>query len=181
VDRAITGITVGDPDSSSLTVTLNVSHGTLMFGSTPGLTALGNGTGSVSLSGSIAKLNAALAGLVYRGALNYNGADTMNITASDGTQSASGSVTITVKSAAQQAADLQAQVTALKNAGALNAGQANALIVKLDLKGNNGDVGKVQSFLNQVAALRLAGILTQAQADALTAAGNVLLLSVTRR
>src|SRR5581483_9363235 len=66
VDQAITGITVGDPDGGNLTVTLKVSHGTLSLGTTTGLTVSGNGSGSVTLSGSIANLNAALAGLVYR-------------------------------------------------------------------------------------------------------------------
>ena len=52
---------------------------------------------------------------------------------------------------------------------------------KLDLKGNNGDRGKVNSFLNEVAALLRDGILTQSQADALLVPGNTLLISVTRR
>jgi hypothetical protein len=46
---------------------------------------------------------------------------------------------------------------------------------------NNGDAGKVQSFLNEVYALLNAGILTRAEADALLNPGNVHLLSVTRR
>jgi hypothetical protein len=41
--------------------------------------------------------------------------------------------------------------------------------------------GKVQAFLDEVAADLNAGILTQAQADALSYWGNILLLSVTRR
>ena len=39
----------------------------------------------------------------------------------------------------------------------------------------------VQSFLNKVHALLKAGILTQAQADALLEPGNILLTSVMRR
>jgi hypothetical protein len=39
----------------------------------------------------------------------------------------------------------------------------------------------VQAFLNEVQADVNAGILTQAQADALSYWGNILLLSVTRR
>jgi hypothetical protein len=38
----------------------------------------------------------------------------------------------------------------------------------------------VESFLNEVTAYLNAGILTQALADALTAAGNILLQSVSR-
>jgi hypothetical protein len=48
----------------------------------------------------------------------------------------------------------------------LNQGHANSRIAKLDFKGNNGDVGKVQIFLNEVAANLKPGILTQAPADA---------------
>jgi hypothetical protein len=63
----------------------------------------------------------------------------------------------------------------------LNSGQANSLIVKLNLEGNNGDIAKVQSFLAQVQDFLDAGILTQRQASALLEPGNTLLLSVTRR
>jgi hypothetical protein len=110
-----------------------------------------------------------------------SGADTLNITASDGTLSSSGSVALTVKSAAQQAADLRAQVNALQAAGVLKKTQANILLGELDLKGNSGDIGKVQSFLNDVAGYLKSGVLTQAQADSLLGPGNILLTSVTRR
>jgi hypothetical protein len=72
-------------------------------------------------------------------------------------------------------------VTALRTAGVLNGGQANSLIVKLNLKGNNGDIDKVQSFLDHVREFLAASILTQSQADGLLGPGNVLLLSVSRR
>ena len=84
-------------------------------------------------------------------------------------------------SAAQQAADLQAEVAALRTAGVLNNGQANSLTVKLNLTGSAGDIGKVQEFLAQVQQFVLDGILTSAQADTLLRAGNILLLGVTRR
>jgi hypothetical protein len=120
VDKAISGISVGDPGGDALTVTLQVSHGSQTLGSTAGLIISGNGSALVSLSGSLFNLNTALAGLVYRGVLNYSGADMLNVTASDGSLSSSGSVAITVKSAAQQAADLQAQINAMRDAGVLN-------------------------------------------------------------
>jgi hypothetical protein len=139
-------------------------------------------TGSVMLTGTTAELNAALATLVYRGSHNYSGGDVLGLTATDsGVSATSASVAITVESIAQEATDLQAWVSALQTAGVLNQGQANSLIVKLNLKGNNGDCGKVQAFLNEVQADLNAGILTQAQADALLYWGNILLLSVTRR
>jgi hypothetical protein len=90
-------------------------------------------------------------------------------------------VALTVESIAQEVANLQAQVSTLQAAGFLNNGQANSLIVKLNLKANNGDVGKVQAFLNEVTADLNAGLLTRAQGDALRGSGNLLLLGVTRR
>jgi hypothetical protein len=181
VDKSFGGLLVGDPDGDNLTVTLAVSHGTLTLGTTTGLIVTGSGSGSVSLSGSIANLNAALAGLLYRGTLNYSGTDTLSITASDGSLSTNGSVAITIKSAVQQAADLQAQVNALHTAGVLNKGQTNTLIGDLTLNGNHGDIGKVQQFLLDVSRFLHSGYLTQAQADALSGPGNVLLLTVMRQ
>ena len=67
----------------------------------------------MTLTGSTADLNAALATLVYRGGLNYSGADTLSLTLGNGSFSSNASVAITVMSAAQQAADLEAQVNAL--------------------------------------------------------------------
>jgi hypothetical protein len=181
VDQALTGLSVGDPDGDGLTVTLSVSHGTLTLGTTAGLVAFGNGSGVVSLIGSQADLNAALASLVYRGSLNYSGTDTMSITAGDGGLGTNRSVALTVASAGQQADALQAQVTALRDAGVLTRKQANQLSGDLNLRGNSRDIGKVQQFLAEVARLLNAGVLSQAQADLLLGPGNVLLLSVTRR
>jgi hypothetical protein len=123
---------------------------------------------SHSPPGSTANPNAALATLVYRGGLNFSRADTLSLAAGVGSISTQASVAITVVSIAQQDAYLEAQVSALQAAGMLNQGLVNSLIVKLNLKGNNGDIGKVQAFLNEVAADLNAGILTQAQADALS-------------
>ena len=183
VDQALTGVVVGDPEGDALTVTLGVTNGTLTLGSTAGLTVSGNGSATVTASGAIADLNAALATLIYRGVLNFAGGDTLSVDVSDGALglSPTATVAITVRSASEQAADLQAQIAALAAMGVLNGGQANALTVKLDLKGNAGDADKVRSFLSQVTDFREAGILTAAQAESLLARGNVLLLGVTRR
>lgn len=181
VDKAISGITVADPDGGSLTVTLAVSHGTLTLGTTTGLTVKGNRSGVVTLSGSIANLNAALASLLYCSRLNCSGADTLSITASDGSLSTKGSVTLTVKSAAKQATDLKTLVIALKTAQVLSRKQAEKLLDGLDLKGKKDDLHKVQSFLKAIAKLLHKGVLTQAQAGALSGPGNLLLLSVARK
>src|SRR5207244_13116401 len=127
----------------------------------------------------LADLNACLAGLLYKSTLNFSGSDILNVTASDGIVSNQANVAITVVSAAQQAANLQAQVDALAAAGVLNRGQDNALDVKLVLRGDGGDSGRVQAFLNQVQALFQAGILSQSQAQTLLQAGQMLLASLT--
>src|SRR5262249_50086278 len=149
-----------------LTVTLAVAHGTLTLGTIDGLDVVGNGSGAVTISGSIADLNAALATLLYRGTLNYSGADSLGISVSDGSLTTNRSVAITLKSPLQQAAALSAQVDALRDAGVLSNGQANSLLKKLDLKGNAGDIGKVTSFSDKVNDFLQQGTLTQAQADA---------------
>jgi hypothetical protein len=179
VDKTIGGISINAGLSGNLTLTLGVGHGTLTLGTASGLTVMGNGTGSVSLTGNTVDLNAALAALVYRGSLNFSAADTLTLTLGNGDFSWTANVAITVVSAAKQAIDLQGQVNALVAAGRLTAGQGEAL--NLNLRDNNGDAGKVQAFLNQLAAYIGGGILTQAEAGSLLGGGNILLLSVSRR
>src|SRR5262249_34081543 len=130
VDQAIGGITVGDPEGDRLTVTLMAGHGSLALGRTTGLTVTGSGTGVVTLSGSVADLNAALGTLSYCGALNFAGDDWLNVTVGDGRLSTLGGTAIHVQAATDQAVKLQAQVTTLRSAGVLKAGQANSLIAK---------------------------------------------------
>jgi hypothetical protein len=81
-------ITVGDVDAgaSPVQLTLSVSSGTLTLSGTTGLTfTTGTGTGDATMtfSGTLANVNAALNGLVYRGALNFNGADSLSLLVSD--------------------------------------------------------------------------------------------------
>jgi predicted outer membrane repeat protein len=181
VDSPIGGLSVGDPDGDNLIITLRVGHGSLNLGSAAGLSVAGDGSGNVILVGSVIDLNAALAGVSYRGGLNYSGGDTLVITASDGSLLSNNSVAITVQSARLQALDLQSHLNALRDAGVLNRGQSNSLYVKLNLNDNNGDVGKVTSLLNEINAQIMSGILTQDQADALSIAAKILRLSLTRR
>jgi hypothetical protein len=79
-------ITVSDADAGSgeLSVRLEVDHGTLTVSTTGGLIRLdGNGSGSVQLHGDLVAINAALEGLTYRGALNYNGSEELRISTDD--------------------------------------------------------------------------------------------------
>jgi hypothetical protein len=181
VDLAIPGITVADLDDDTLVVTLSVARGTLTLASTAGLAVTGNGTRVVKLSRGIDLLNAALSTLTYRGKLNVSGSDTLTVTLTDGRLSTSGSVALTIKSAAQQAADLRAKVTALRTAGVLRPWQAELLIVGIDLKWGTPTVNRVRLFLEVVELFGRLGYLPTDQANELLTLGNILLLSVSRR
>ena len=90
------------PDPVS--VTLTVSNGTLTLGSTAGLGSVaGNASNSVTFTGTVAELNSAMEGLIYRSAADYNGSDTLIVLVDDlgndgvgGAKTATGTVYITV-------------------------------------------------------------------------------------
>nr|QIP04353.1 Hint domain-containing protein [Bradyrhizobium symbiodeficiens] len=78
-------IKVSDVNDANLTVTLTVGHGTLALSGTTGLSVTGNGTGTVTFSGSITNINSALNGLTYHTtSTNNNVDDILTITTSDG-------------------------------------------------------------------------------------------------
>ncbi len=92
-------ISIEDVDSDEgagdhkLTMSLTVSHGVLTLSGTTGLTfTTGDGTSDATMtfSGTKANINAALAGLKYKGDLNYNGSDTLQINVNDNSQYGSG-------------------------------------------------------------------------------------------
>jgi hypothetical protein len=88
-------ISISDADASggNESVTLSVLHGTLTLGSTTNLVSWnGNGSGTVTVIGTVANINAALNGLAYKGVLNFNGADTLTVHTSDNGHSGSGNV-----------------------------------------------------------------------------------------
>jgi hypothetical protein len=121
-----------------------------------------------------------LGSLAFVPNLNYYGTTTFTYTASDGISGfalAPATVTLHIQSAAEQAAAIAAEVEALYAAGAINEGQAEALTFYL--RDNNGDIGKVGAFLNQVNAFVLGGILTEEEAAVLRRLGNMLLISLT--
>jgi len=112
---------------------------------------------------------------------NFSGPVTFQYSASDGTEFAASPATVTlnIRSADQQAVELDLIVQALVHDGVLTSGQGDAL--SISLRDNHGDIGKVQAFLNQVKAFLQAGILNQTQAGSLLGPGNILLISVTLR
>jgi VCBS repeat-containing protein len=80
-------ISISDVDAGSglMKVTLSVVNGTLTFSDTSGLTFIsgGNGTKTMTFTGSVNDINNALNGLTYQGKLNYAGSDTLTIITND--------------------------------------------------------------------------------------------------
>jgi hypothetical protein len=91
-------ISLADPDAGGnpVKLSLDVAHGTLTLASTAGLTFVdgtANGTASVHVTGTLANINTALAGLKYRGTANYNstrGAESLAVVTNDQGNTGSG-------------------------------------------------------------------------------------------
>ncbi|ASY57959.1 cadherin-like domain-containing protein [Sinorhizobium sp. CCBAU 05631] len=96
IATAITGVAVADVDTANVTTTLSVSSGKLTVGTGGGFTLNNNGTNTVTISGTLAQVNAALATLCYLSNTNYSGADTLTVVTSDGLASDTDTVAITV-------------------------------------------------------------------------------------
>ncbi|WP_346308847.1 tandem-95 repeat protein, partial [Limnohabitans sp.] len=99
--KAISGLQISDVDagSSTMTVTLAVTHGTLTLLSATGVTVTDNNSASVQLSGTVTDINALLAtanAVTYVPPANFNGSATLSMTTSDGTLSDTDTVSITV-------------------------------------------------------------------------------------
>ncbi len=78
-------ISDADAGSQPVQVTLAVGHGTLSLAGTTGLTFVsgGSGSSSITFTGQISDINAALAGLTYVPTANYLGSDSLSITTND--------------------------------------------------------------------------------------------------
>jgi hypothetical protein len=92
VDHAIAGLSVSDPDATSLTTTLHVDHGTLTVAAIGGAAVGGSGTDTVTLTGSVAQIDAALsaAGNVLYHGTSIGGIDQLTMTSTDGGGTGSG-------------------------------------------------------------------------------------------
>ena len=91
---SIASVSVADSDSSALTTTLSVSSGKLDVTAGAGVT--GNGTANVTITGTAAEINTALAGLAYTGNPDFNGTDALTVATSDATATATDTIAITV-------------------------------------------------------------------------------------
>jgi uncharacterized delta-60 repeat protein len=93
-------IAVGDADAGAgiETVSLGVLHGKVTLAS-GGVTVTGgaNSSASVTFTGTIAQLNAALDGFIYRGVQDYNGQDTLTVTINDNGNAGTGGALTAVR------------------------------------------------------------------------------------
>ncbi len=80
----IAGLSVADVDSPTLTTTLTVTNGTLAIVA-GAARVTGFLTNSLTISGTIAEVNAALASVNYLGNPNFTGSDSLTVTTDDGT------------------------------------------------------------------------------------------------
>ena len=86
-DVAISGLAVSDDDSALLTTTLHVEHGTLNVAALGGATVAGSGSSTVTLTGSVAQIDGALAApnnVLYHSAFDFSGVEHLTMTSSDG-------------------------------------------------------------------------------------------------
>ena len=81
----IAGLSVTDADGNLATTQLTVTNGTLNVSLAGGATisAGANGSTTLTLSGTQAQINAALASLSYQGGANFNGSDTLTVLSTD--------------------------------------------------------------------------------------------------
>ena len=102
---SLTGLAIDDADIGSgvMTVTLNVPTGTITASSSGGVIVGGSGTGTLTLSGTKADLNAYLASSArptYVPLADHNGAVTLTMTTSDGATSSASTATINISAVA---------------------------------------------------------------------------------
>jgi hypothetical protein len=82
---SLTGLSVNDVDGNLATTKLTVTNGDLTVSLAGGATisAGANASSTLTLSGTQAQINAALATLSYQGDANFNGADTLTVLSTD--------------------------------------------------------------------------------------------------
>ena len=76
-------ISIDDPDGDALSVTVAVTNGVLTVSPGSGAVVGDDGTSSVTISGTQAEVNAALDGLTFSTALNFNGPAVLTLTTDD--------------------------------------------------------------------------------------------------
>ncbi len=93
---ALGGISVADADSANVTTTVSVGAGQGTFTTSGAATIAGGGTNSIQISGTLAAVNATLANLAYTPAVDSSGNQTITVLTSDGTNSDTDTIAVTV-------------------------------------------------------------------------------------
>ncbi|NJR38138.1 MAG: DUF4347 domain-containing protein [Leptolyngbyaceae cyanobacterium CSU_1_4] len=93
---SITGLTISDTDGDTQTVTVSVTEGTIALATGSGVTVTGSNATSITFTGTVAQVNAAINGMNYTPSLNYADTTTLSISSNDGTTTASKLVAIAV-------------------------------------------------------------------------------------
>src|SRR5262245_36049386 len=114
------------------------------------------------------------------------GADTLSVPAGDGCLGTSARGALPVQSLAEQVVGLRKQGVALRSVWlwsvpVWNPTSASSLTAKRNRSGPRGDVGQVPAFLDEVAALRDAGLRSKARTDARCGPGRIRPLGLTPR
>jgi hypothetical protein len=125
-------------------VSLLVSHGTLTLGSTTGITykAGKNNSASLTITGTVTNLNAALAGLTYKPTAAYWGSDSLAISVSDSgnSQSASTSVALTITALAPPTISASSSASTAENVSLVFSTTNGNAISVADANDVTGDV-----------------------------------------
>ncbi|WP_426595896.1 Ig-like domain-containing protein [Pectobacterium brasiliense] len=151
--KAITGISFADvdADSNNVTVTLSVGSGVLNA-SGVGVGVVGNGTSSLTLTGSIATINAYIAGsnVLFNPASNATGNVTLTIgiddggnSGSGGAKTASGTVTLSIDAVNDAPVNGVPTTQAVQQDGSLVFNTANGNLISVsdvDIGGNTMQV-----------------------------------------
>lgn len=105
--------------AASMTVALSVSNGTITLGSIAGLTinSGGNGTSAINFTGTPAQINAAMATITYAPNSGYSGVDNLEFTATEGANSDTDTIPITVTASFTYDIDKVANPTIVTAAG----------------------------------------------------------------
>lgn len=94
----VSGIALADLDADNQSVSLSVGSGAISLGTSTGLTFTDadGSNGSLSFSGSLANVNAALASLAFAPQANFTGSTTLSLSTNDGLATRSSSLALSV-------------------------------------------------------------------------------------
>ena len=153
-------ISVADMAGTAEQMTLSVLHGKLTATTTAGLTVTGNGTGSLTLSGSLASLNTALATLSYTAA-SYTGPDTLSLSDKDTSDGITGTAAVSIT--------VNAPPPTITNPASVNAFENAAFAFTSPNQISVSDVSGTAELMTLAVAN---GILTLPTTTGLTVSGN---------